>query len=197
MTGDDRLGLLAHEIRSPVAALEALASGARGVSARDLTRVANLASAAGRDLERLLSDHDVLSLRREEVELGALLDSLVEPGVTCSAESALVVCDPTRIRQALGNLVGNGLRHGTAVTVVGGRRGDRIAVVVSDDGPGVPAELDVFEKGVSGVGSSGYGLWVARAIAEAHGGTLTLASTPEKGATLTLSIPSSPPAEND
>ena len=195
MSADERLALLEHELRSPVAALQALAAVARGPASGDLGRLTELAVAAGRDIERLLADSDVVSLRLEEVELGSLLESLVQPGVTCSADTARVVCDPTRIRQALANLVANGRRHGTAVTVTGRRHDDGIVVDVTDDGPGIAPGIGAFERGVSGVGSSGYGLWLARAIAEAHGGGLTAESTPE-GATFTLSVPS-PPAAND
>ena len=196
MSTDERLGLLAHELRSPVAALEALAPQAHGLPPSGLMRVAELAVAAGRDIERLLSDPDVLSFRPEEVDLRVLLESLVQPGVTCSAEPARVVCDPTRMRQALANLVANGRRHGTTVTVTGRHRRAGIVIEVSDDGPGVTPGIDVFERGVSGVASSGYGLWLARAIAEAHGGTLSLESTPGTSATFTLSVPS-PPVVSD
>jgi signal transduction histidine kinase len=190
MSDGERLGILAHELRSPVAALQALAAVP---AAGDLSRVVELAVAAGRDVERLLSDSDALSLRVEEVELGAFLEPLAGPGVTISFEPAPVVCDPTRLRQALANVVANGLRHGTAVTVVGNCHADRVTVKVSDNGPGLSAGIDIFARGVSGAGSSGYGLWLARAIAEAHGGQLTAESTPA-GATFTLSVPLRPSA---
>ena len=196
MSGAGRFALLAHELRSPVAALQALAAVAPEPASGDLARLTELAVAAGRDIERLLSDPDVLSLRLEEVELGALFESLAQPGVTCSAEPVRVVCDPTRIRQALANLVANGRRHGTVVTVTGGRRDDSVVIEVTDDGPGIAPGIDVFERGVSGVGSTGYGLWLARAIAEAHGGTLTVEPTSGPGATFTLWVPSSPVAND-
>ncbi len=191
MTGD-HLRLLAHELRSPVAALGVLASVAAVGSAADLARTVALAVAAGRDIERLLSDPDLLSLRPEELELDALVSSLVQPGVTCVVQPARVVCDPTRIRQAVANLVANGLRHGSVVTVTGARLDDGFAIAVADDGPGIDPGRDVFERGASGVGSTGYGLWLARAITEAHGGTLTVESTPGTGATFTLSVPQRP-----
>jgi signal transduction histidine kinase len=194
MTTDERLAILAHELGSPVAALDALATAARDTPASGLTRVAELAATAGHDIERLLSDLDVLSLRREEVDLRTLVEPLAQLGVTCNVEPARVVCDPTRIRQALANLVANGLRHGTAVHVTAHRRGDRVVVDVTDDGPGVPAGMDVFALGVSGAGSSGYGLWLAREIAEAHRGTLTLRPGSAGGATFTLEVPSPPVA---
>ena len=192
MSDAERLGLLAHELVSPVAALQALAAAAAGAN---LARIVDLAAAAGCDIERLLSDPDMLSLRLAEVELGALLESLARPGVTIDIEPARVVCDPTRIRQALANLVANGLRHGTAVTVVGRRDADRVTVEISDNGPGLPAGIDIFARGLSGAGSSGYGLWLARAIAQAHGGDLTAESTPA-GATFTLWVPLRPSAND-
>ena len=190
MSDGERLGILAHELLSPVAALQALAATSGGA---DLLRIVELAAAAGRDIERLLSDPDMLSLHLEDVELGTLLEPLARPGVTISVEPARIVCDPTRIRQALANLVANGLRHGTAVSVFGRRQADRVTVEIGDNGPGLPAELDIFASGVSGAGSSGYGLWLARAIAQAHGGDLTAESTPA-GATFTLSVPLRPSA---
>jgi signal transduction histidine kinase len=188
MTEAERLALVAHELRSPVAALAGLAERARAMSPADLARATELAVSAGRDIERLLSDPDLLSLRLERVELGQLLDPLARPRVTCSAEPATLVCDPTRIRQALGNLVGNGLRHGTLVTVTGQSSGDGVLIDVADDGPGLALGEAAFERGVSGAGSSGYGLWLARAIARAHGGELEAVAAPA-GALFRLSLP--------
>ena len=189
MTDAERLALMAHELRSPVAALAALADGAGTMPSASVGRVVELAVWAGRDIERLLSDPDLLSLRLEEVEVAQLLDLLTRPGLSCSAEPATLLGDPTRLRQALGNLVANGLRHGSAVTVVARREGGRIVIDVSDDGPGVATGQPVFDRGVSGVGSSGYGLWLSRAIARAHGGGLELTSAPGEGAVFTLWLP--------
>jgi signal transduction histidine kinase len=193
---DERLAILAHEVRSPVAALGALAAVAREAPAGGLMPIVWLATAAGRDIARLLSDLDALSLRPEEIDLGGLVRSVVRPGVTCDADTTRVFCDPTRIRQVLANLVANGLRHGTTVTVTARWHEDRIVVEVTDDGSGVPTGIDVFDRGVSGVGSSGYGLWLARAIAEAHGGTLSLSAASAGGTTFTLVVPSPPDASD-
>ena len=193
MSSAERIRILAHELRSPVAALEALASRAHDVRPADLARFRELAVAAGRDVERLLTDPELLSLRPETAWLAALIDPFSGPGVTCTAEPVELVCDPTRMRQAVGNLVANGLRHGRAVTVMGTLREDSITIEVHDDGPGVVPGLDAFARGVSADGSSGYGLWLARAIAEAHGGSLILESTPGRpGAMFSLTVPLSP-----
>lgn len=190
MTGD-RLAVLAHELRSPVAALVALAERAAGAGyPEDVSRrFVALAVAAGRDIERLLSDPDLLSIRPVEVDVEEILLGLAVPGVVIASESLAVLCDPTRVRQAIGNLVANGLRHGTEVTIDARREGDHAVIHVRDDGPGIDLTIDPFALGVSTVGSSGYGLWLARAIAEAHGGRLKLTSASGQGATFTLFLP--------
>ncbi len=110
--------------------------------------------------------------------------------VVTTAAAALADCDPTRLRQALANLVANGLRHGSQVVIEVSESDGRVVVDVVDDGPGVDPQLDPFARGVSGAGSSGLGLWVARSIAEAHGGSLELAAGPGPGARFRLSLPS-------
>jgi two-component system OmpR family sensor kinase len=106
-----------------------------------------------------------------------------------------VRADPVRLRQALDNLLSNAARHaGEGEIVVEVGQADGVArVSVSDIGGGIP-DADrqrIFEPGVrlGRAEGSGLGLSVARAIAEAHGGTLTVASRPGEGATFTLSVP--------
>jgi signal transduction histidine kinase len=185
------LGVVAHELRSPVAALVALAEAAPGVRGeRERRRLVALAVAAGRDVERILTDPQLLSLRVEEVDLGALASGLATDRVDVSvAGRSPVAGDPTRLRQALANLVANGLRHGSRVDVEVRELDGLVVVDVADDGPGVDPAVDVFARGASGAGSSGLGLWVARTIAEAHGGTLELAAEPGPGAVFRLSLP--------
>jgi signal transduction histidine kinase len=94
-----------------------------------------------------------------------------------------------RLRQVLANLVANGLRHGSSVTIRAGEHDGAVVVDVADDGQGVDPGVDVFARGVSGAGSSGLGLWVARTVAEAHGGSLELGPEPGPGARFRLSLP--------
>jgi two-component system sensor histidine kinase BaeS len=188
----ERLRLVVHELRSPVAALTALAeqAAAGAIPVTALATVAALAAAAGSDIERLLADPELLSVHRQPVDLRAALAVLARPRVTVTGDAIVVRCDPTRVRQAVGNLVANGLRHGTSVAVGIGRAGGSAEVVVADDGPGVPAGFDPFALGVSRAGSSGFGLWLARAIAEAHGGRLELdAGAVGPGAVFRLCLP--------
>ena len=189
--GEERLRILAHELRSPVAALVALAGAARDVpDPARRRRVVELAVAAARDVDRLLSDPELMSLRVETVDLAALAAGFASDDVEVRAgREATVEADPTRLRQLLGNLVANGLRHGTRVEIDVVAGDGEVVVDVSDDGPGLSSEPDPFARGASGIGSTGYGLWLARAVAEAHGGSLAVVPG-APGTRLRLIVPS-------
>ena len=185
------LGVVAHELRSPVAALTALAAATAAMPAAERRRALALAIEAARDIERILADADPVSLRREQVDLATLVGELRADGVDVSvAGRPKVEGDSTRLRQVLANLVANGLRDGSRVAIAVEERDGWVVADVADDGPGVPPGLDVFARGVSGTGSSGLGLWLARSIAEGHGGTLELLPASGRGARFRLSLPS-------
>jgi len=191
MSDRERLEVVVHELRSPVAALTALADALPSVPAGDRERVLRLAVAAGRDIERICADADLVSLRREPVALGPLAAGFASDRVVVSVDGApAVVGDPTRLRQALGNLVGNGLRHGSSVSIDVRQRDGAVVLDVTDDGPGVEPGLDPFARGSSAAGSTGIGLWLARRIAEAHGGSLDLVEDDGAGARFRLALPS-------
>jgi signal transduction histidine kinase len=187
----EHLAVVAHELRSPVAALTALAAAAAEMPTVERPRALALAIAAVRDIERILTDAEPVSLRREPVNLGAMAIELRAQTVVVSvAGHPKVEGDPTRLRQVLANLVANGLRHGSRVTIDVRERDGQVVADVADDGPGVDPTVDVFGYGVSGAGSSGLGLWLARAIAEGHGGTLELVPASDRGPCFRLSLPS-------
>jgi two-component system sensor histidine kinase BaeS len=143
-------------------------------------------------------------VRLEEVDVGRLAEEAVAAAVVAGgnvrAEIArglpLIEADPLRLRQALDNLVANALLHSgsTDEVVVRARNADgSVLISVVDTGVGVhPAEQErIFEKGVrldDARPGSGIGLALARAIAEAHGGTLSVDSVPGQGATFNLSV---------
>jgi signal transduction histidine kinase len=146
--------------------------------------------AAGRDIERLLCDPEVFSIAPERVDLSELVAGLAGANVEAHAQPGLVVrADPMRLRQALGNLIANGVRHGEHVMVRASRSGDEAWITVADDGPGVEPGPDPFAAGVSSVGSTGLGLYLARSLAEAQGGTLELVSAQGAGACFRLALP--------
>jgi signal transduction histidine kinase len=99
----------------------------------------------------------------------------------------------------LRNLLENAVKYspaGATVDVRARSENGRVLVAVEDSGPGIPAEQHglIFERfGRANVGlgkpGTGLGLFIARSIAEAHGGRLSVASTPGQGATFTLELP--------
>ncbi len=114
----------------------------------------------------------------------------------------LVRVDPDRLAQVLGNLLDNALRHTPedgSVALTCHRRGDWVEYAVSDTGEGIPPEhlphvfdrfyrVDTARDRTSG--GSGIGLSIARALTEAHGGTLTVRSDgPGRGTTFTVRLP--------
>jgi len=154
------------------------------------------------DAGRLRVDRDPVDLSRvaellvEEFEARAQgSDHLLEPEIDGSATG---LGDEARILQVGRALVENALRHtpaSTRVRVRTGRDGERVFLVVEDDGPGIgPDEaVQVFERFYRGDGTgrasgSGLGLAIARELAEAMQGEIDLASEPGR-TTFTLLLP--------
>lgn len=203
----DRMAVLVHEVRSPVAALAAIAETFADANLGSPVRreLARLAIAACRGIERVVADAAVASVRIEKVDAGALVRAAAASAALSGArmearvahDLPLVDGDPVRLRQALDNLVSNALTHSGSqaeVIMTATSEGGDVLLAVTDTGAGVPAaeQARIFTAGVrldSGRPGSGLGLAVARAIAEAHGGTLTVTSEAGSGATFTIALP--------
>jgi signal transduction histidine kinase len=201
----ERMSVLVHEVRSPVAALAAVAEAAAespgdGV---DLPQLVRLALAACRAIERVVFDVSVASVRLERLDVSGLIRDAVATHVVRGADVAghvddgmVVDGDAVRLRQAIDNLLANALSHGgdAPVAVRATEAGGVVRIAISDAGPGIPTdELErVFEVGTrlndDGPGS-GLGLPLARAIAEAHGGSLVAVSAAGEGATFVIALP--------
>jgi signal transduction histidine kinase len=206
---EERLALLAHELRSPVAALvaiaEALTKHPDALGEERRRRLLRLAVQAGRDVERIVVDFTPAHLRPEPVDAAALVEGTVAATRLRGAEIRLELGDglpalrgdPVRLRQALANLLDNALAHappGTPVVVsVRGRPDGRIELSVADAGEGIAPERQdaIFEAGVrfDDRPGQGVGLAVARAVADAHGGRIEVESVPGAGATFRLVLP--------
>jgi signal transduction histidine kinase len=202
----DRLAVLVHEVRSPVAALSAIAGtvadGELGTEARrELVRLSALACRA---IERIVADAAVASIHRETIDAVALVNDVVSAagvrGVPIAfaapKEVPAVDADPARLRQALDNLITNAVVHGGhGVEIsVAMRADDALRIDVSDSGPGIAKDelKRIFDTGVRldpDRPGSGIGLPLARSIAEGHGGTLTVESRLGHGTVFTLSLP--------
>jgi signal transduction histidine kinase len=107
---------------------------------------------------------------------------------------AHAVASPGHLQQVLGVLVENAFVHGDGtVTISAQRVGEHVAIEVSDEGEGVAAQLvpSIFARGVSGAGSTGLGLALARALVEVDSGRLELRQA--RPATFALYLPGSGP----
>ncbi len=116
-------------------------------------------------------------------------------------ESIFVLLDTHQFSRIIHNLASNAIRYnsqGTLVTVSMKLQNNQVVIDFSDDGIGIPAHLvdDIFKPFVrvdnsrnSKTGGSGLGLSIAKKIAEAHGGDLTLCSGKNKGSSFQITIP--------
>jgi signal transduction histidine kinase len=211
--------MLAHDLRVPLAPVRGYLGMIRMQAEREGQHAyLRFVAGAQRGVDRLtgmLSDlldtsrleRGVFDLTPEAVNLGLLIretaDTLRPPTtpIEVRAPDALVVeVDPQRVRQALENLLGNALRHspeGVPVILELATQRDQkydVAVItVQDAGPGIAPELlpKLFTRFSAGgkTGGLGLGLYLARGIAEAHGGTLTAHSKPGNGARFRLALP--------
>ena len=209
-----------HELRTPLAVLQSrIEAQVDGIHPRDDRHLLSLLEEThvlGRlidDLHTLaLADAGRLALHREPVSPRALVEDAIASHASLAGRRAITVdgdidsgvpeieADPTRLRQVLGNLLSNAIRHApdggsVRVTVEAGEEAVRFAV--RDSGPGFPPERleHLFERFVPGGDSrgSGLGLSIARDLVVAHGGTIRAENGPDGGAAVTFEIPVGPP----
>ncbi len=105
---------------------------------------------------------------------------------------------PVAIKRCITNLAANAARFGTKVEIIGNRRKQAIEIIIDDNGPGIAADRreDVFRPFVRleesrnrSTGGVGLGLTIARDVARAHGGDLTLQVSPSGGLRARLRLP--------
>ena len=217
---------LAHELRTPIATLSAYHEGLHdGVTELDENSHAVLAEQTNR-LARLADDIDEVSTAEEgrlaldlhPESVGDLIrsagdglrDRYMSKDVDLVLDAAGVAgaqvnVDRQRIAQVLTNLLTNALRHtpaGGTVTITGRRDASEVAIVVTDNGEGIPAAQlpHVFERFYRGDSArnrnhsgSGIGLTISKALVDAHGGAITAASAgPGQGARFEVLLPVRP-----
>ncbi|MGI6499151.1 MAG: sensor histidine kinase [Oscillospiraceae bacterium] len=105
-----------------------------------------------------------------------------------------IFCDADLMVQVMENLLQNANTHTHNGTIqIHAKHNETLVfITVKDDGDGIPEELlpHVFERGVSGSGSTGYGLYLCKVIVESHRGVISIESSPGKGTAVTFTIPS-------
>ena len=208
---------VSHELRTPISALQALLENViDGVStADDATLRAALAQTQrlGRlvtqllDLSRLESGAHPLAYSRVDAR-GFLQDVVAQSSVggmgagvvvSVSPDPAYVDVDTDRLHQVFANLLDNAARHSPAavpVRIVARVDGDGLHVVVTDDGPGIPAAdrarvFDAYTRlsgSARGGGGTGLGLAIARWIVTLHGGTISILDT-DGGCSVAVDVP--------
>jgi two-component system sensor histidine kinase BaeS len=228
--GSERAFLLSisHDLRTPLTSIrgyaEALADGTLDDAAPDeRRRAATVIGAEARRLERLVRDLlDLSRLDSRQFSLrprpcdatevvrdaaSAFVPQAADVGVTIAIAPGAplpVDLDPERLAQIVANLVENALKYAaTTVTVYAAEHGPgRVAVVVADDGPGIPSDQIalVFERLYTvrdtpgrAVGT-GLGLAIVRELAAAMGGTALVEAPPEGGSRFVVSLPTNVPA---
>ena len=150
-----------------------------------------------------------LSLNRADVSLPTLVSRIVERFSTQTdkhtfvndfpAKFPIVLADETRIEQVIMNLISNALKYAPdgEIRITGTARPEQIVICVSDQGPGIEAKdlphiFDRFyrsTKAVKQTKGAGLGLFLARAIIEAHGGRIWADPKPDSGARICFSLP--------
>jgi two-component system osmolarity sensor histidine kinase EnvZ len=140
----------------------------------------------------------------QRIDLALMLRDVVDglPGsqaVTVDAEPPIMLeIRPTAMKRCLGNLIGNALRYARTVHVSASWRQRTAAIVIDDDGPGIPPESreEVFRPFFrldpsrnAATGGVGLGLSIARDIAHGHGGEIDLQDSPMGGLRVVLTLP--------
>ena len=148
-------------------------------------------------------------MRREQMDLALLVreslarfaGQVADAGCKVELEQEGAVTghwDPMRLEQVVDNLISNAIKYGAGkpVEVRLRDRGERVVLQVRDHGIGIEAAdqtrvFERFERAVPTRQFSGFGLglWIARRVVEAHGGTISVSSEPGAGATFTVELP--------
>lgn len=204
---------ISHELRSPLSrlrlALEFLDEGERKENLRAEIAEMEQIIATLLEAERLNTRHAVLN--RSRIVLKELIDDLIDTyfarekkriDVDFEDESIIADVDDARLILLLKNLLSNALRYNDdnagPVRLKVSTENDDLLLEVRDHGPGFDPEQkdkigEPFYRGDSSrtreTGGSGLGLYLAKLVAEAHGGTLRLSEEYEEGASMIARLP--------
>jgi signal transduction histidine kinase len=199
------LAAMSHDLRTPITRLRLRVESIEDETLRarcvedldEMTRMVRGALSVFRGLNdeepAVPVDVDTLlqELQRRYAEVNA--DVAIEGRATAPVQGK-----PLALKRCLGNLVDNALQYGERATVAVSDTADELTIRVLDDGPGIPeAEIErVFEPFYRlessrnrATGGTGLGLSIARDVAQAHGGSLTLANRSGGGLEAKLVLP--------
>jgi len=199
----EMLAGVSHDLRTPLTRMKLQLAMLKGNEVQALRSDVD-------EMERMLNDY--LAFARGEgteavakTDLGDILTEVVDGArrqgadITLEAEPGMVVsARPNALRRCLTNVVTNAIAHGSRVLVQAERHGDRIEIVVDDNGSGIPSDKreEVFRPFYRMEGSRsretggvGLGLTIARDVMRGHGGDITLDDSPSGGLRARLKLP--------
>lgn len=225
-TKDRFLAILGHDLRTPIGAISM--SSQFLLDAVELAEPAHtLVAGMGRSARRMnqmvldlieftrLRFGDQLPLDCAETDIRTMIEEVVgevrasHPATnvqTSTSGDMRGTWDPARLAQALTNLVGNAVQHGSKSSVVritAAGDHDAVTIRVQNHGPVIPADkvASIFQAMTMGTGGAGrdsrhmgLGLYIVDRIIAAHGGTVDVESTQDKGTTFTVRLPRTAPA---
>lgn len=221
------LGTVAHDLKNPLGVIlgrtemltELIGTGVPSEMVE--SQVEHIRSATKRltaMVDHLISDAMAdafdITIRREPVDVSALAAEVVEANLPSAASkqqkitvSAIpdqtALCDADRVREAIDNLLSNAIKYspigGTIGVEVGPDGGERLAIRITDEGPGLsPEDISrlfgrfqrLSAKPTGGESSTGLGLSIVKKIIDMHGGELAADSAgPGQGSTFTIKLP--------
>jgi signal transduction histidine kinase len=208
---DRMLGAIGHDLRTPLASLRIRAESVEPPEdgERMIATIEEMTAMLDDTLALARSGRAVEPPRA--VDIAALADTVVEEfralGHDVEMDSGTrqtAQVQPRLLRRAMRNLIENGVKYGGATRVAVRGSAKEVVIEVSDCGPGIAEdELSRVQEAFYRVepsrsretGGSGLGLTLARAAAQAHGGSLELENRPEGGLAARIRLPKSRAAE--
>lgn len=211
------IGVVSHDLRNPVAAIELSAEAQRthpGADAMVQKLAANIIAAC-RGMHRIIGDlldyartrhTDGIPIQPQLWVLADVVDEVLArcrqafPGCDIAAHGDRDLTgewDPARLAQLLTNLVANAIEHGAPgrpVTLTWRAADDGVRIDVHNEGEPIaeaelPSLFEPFRRGQGGGVGVGLGLFIVREIARAHGGQVEVRSTRQDGTTFTVTLP--------
>jgi PAS domain S-box-containing protein len=212
---DDVLAVVAHDVRSPLAAVAWLAAVLKRGAEREIGEEIGLAvNRIDRLIEDLLDVTRIeggrLTLRRARLPVDEIISDALDAHLPLASSASIelgrdaapdlpdVWADRDRLSQVFGNLIGNALeftKPAGRITVGATARADEVLFSVSDTGCGIPSSHlpHVFDRFWQGPGAArrgmGFGLSIVKGIVEAHGGRVAVESTVGRGTTFFFTLP--------
>lgn len=204
-------GTIAHEVKNPLAAVDASAyflektlKDAAAKTREHLDRIRMGVARASNIIEKLLEMSRMKEPKLTPVDLSRFVDEVVKGNsiphtigvvLKTSQEEVTIMADREQLQMAVSNLLRNAVeamgQEGT-LTVCVGKAGNQAELSIADTGPGIAQEhmARVFQPlFTTKQGGVGFGLALAKTVAEKHGGKIELKSEPGKGATFTICLP--------